>query len=117
MRSISFALIGLFALSSGSAVATQMLGEDIKLAQHELYLSHHEQALAFANKALNEGEHMTRLAALNIKALTYIDLNDQTNAALAIDELAQECAVSRQQQAQEVDDLYSELLEMRFAAV
>ena len=115
MRSITGTLLSLFALPCGKATATQMLGQDIAQAQHELRAFHHEQALYFANRAIQAGEYLSRLAAINIKAMTYLDLNDLNNADLSISELAAANQLSYLEQKAQLDELYAELNEIRLS--
>ncbi|MCE2597040.1 hypothetical protein K6Y31_19880 [Motilimonas cestriensis] len=115
MRSITGTLLGLFALSSGKATATQMLGQDVAQAQLELRAFHHEQALFFANRAIKTNEYMAQLAGLNIKAMAYMDLNDVNSADLAITELAVANQLSYLEQKAQLQELYTEFNEIRLS--
>ncbi|MFO6425338.1 hypothetical protein [Motilimonas sp. KMU-193] len=113
MRSITGSFLSLFAISSGISVATQMLGHDIAQAQHELKVQHHQQAMFFADRAIEAGEHLTKIAALTIKAMIYMDIKDNDKLVLAITELALTSQVSFLEQQAQLQDLYAELNEIR----
>ncbi|MCE2573624.1 hypothetical protein [Motilimonas eburnea] len=113
MRSITGSFLSLFAIPSGISVATQMLGKDIALAQHELKVQHHQQALFFAERAIEAGEHLSKIAALTIKAMIYMDINENDKLVLATTELALTSQLSFLEQKALLQELYAELNEIR----
>ncbi len=113
MRSITGSFLSLFAIPSGIAVATQILGRDIALAQDALKASHHQQAMYFAEQAMAADEYLAQLAALTIKAMIYMDIKDNNKLDQTVSELAFTSQLSILEQKAQLQDLYAELNEIR----